>query len=693
MAGANSNIQMTDLDFNNIKNSLKTYLQSQDTLKDYNYEGSALSTLLDILAYNTQYNSFYLNQVANEMFLDTAIQRGSVVSQAKVLGYVPKSAIAPSAEVNLTFTGVTDSSLTLPKFTTFMSEAIDGVNYNFVSTDSQTVNVSGGTADFQNVTLKQGIPSTVSYTVNSITNPSYTFEIPETNVDTTTISVVVQQSSTNAASQVYNLASNYLSLNANDTVYFLQEGITGNYEIYFGDGVLGKLLTDGNVVYISYIVTQGSTAAGANNFVLMDSVSGYSTYTLTPIVEASQGGEKESINSIKFQAPKAYAAQGRAVSKNDFITAIQQNTLGYSFDAVNVWGGEENNPPVYGQIFVSLKPSNSYSLTTTQKQKIINEIIKPISVLTVNSTIVDPDYTYIKLNINVVYDTNKTTQTSAQIEAGIKAAIQNFGKTTLNTFNSTFNSYDLLNTIQNYSNSIITSEYKLQLQKKFLPNLINSATYNLNFNTSLEANKYNSGTSSLPSMQFKDPANLANIIDGVIIEEVPSTTNSIETISVINPGFGYTSIPTITINGDGTGATAYAVLSGSGTISKIIVDNGGNGYTAASVTITPATGDSTGQFAAAVANLSGRYGTLRTYYNNANQVKTILNSNIGSIDYQEGSIILKDFNPYNVNSDLGILSLTVTPTSSIISSSFNKIITIDSYDPDSIVVNVIAKNS
>ena len=693
MAGANSTIQMTDLDFNNIKNSLKTYLQSQDTLKDYNYEGSALSTLLDVLAYNTQYNSFYLNQVANEMFLDTAIQRGSVVSQAKVLGYIPKSAIAPSAEVNVTFTGVNDSSLTLPKFTTFMSEAIDGVNYNFVSTNSQTVNVSGGTAAFENVTLKQGIPASVSYTVNSITNPSYTFEIPETNVDTTTISVIVQQSSTNAASQVYNLASNYLTLNETDSVYFLQESITGTYEIYFGDGLLGKLLTDGNIVNISYVVTQGSTAAGANNFVLMDSVSGYSTYTLTPVVEASQGGAKESISSIKFQAPKSYAAQGRAVSKNDYITAIQQNSLGYSFDAVNVWGGEENDPPVYGQVFISLKPSGSYNLTSTQKQRIITEVIKPISVLTVTPTIVDPDYTYIKLAVNVVYDPTKTTQTSAQIESGVKSAIQNFGTTTLNTFNSTFNSYDLLNTIQNYSNSIITSEFKFQLQKKFLPSLTNTTTYNLNFNTTLEANKYNSGTSSSPSMQFRDPENLDTIVDGILIEEVPTSTNSVESISIINPGFGYTSTPTVTILGDGTGATAHAVLSGSGAITKIIVDNGGNGYTAALATITPAAGDSTGQLAAAVPNLSGRYGTLRSYYNNYNQVKTIFDSDVGSIDYQNGSIILKAFNPYDVNDELGVLSLTVTPTSSIISSSYNKIITIDPYDTNAIVVNVYSKNS
>ena len=690
---ANSNIQLTSLDFDNLKSNFLTYLQGQVVFQDYNFQGSALNTLVDLLTYNTQYNAYYLNMIANEMFLDSAVQRSSVVSQAKLLNYTPQSAIAPSAFVDVVVTGVTDGSLTLPAYSTFSSLAIDGINYTFINPDSYTKNTVGGVVTFNNVEIKQGIQSSYSYTVNSVTNPTYTFEIPDTAIDTSTIKVIVQQSSSNTAYTIYNLAQNYMYLNSTDEVFFLQESLNGNYQIYFGDGVLGKKLEDNNIVIVNYISTEGTAAAGANSFVLMQTIGGYAPSAVNSITAATQGGEKESISSIKFQAPKSYAAQGRAVSKNDYITAIQQNSLGYSFDAVNVWGGEENNPPVYGQVFISLKPAGTYSLTTTQKQRIINEVIKPISVLTVTPTIVDPDYTYIKLTINVVYDPTKTTQTAAQIEAGVKSAIQTFGTSTLNTFNSTFNSYDLLTTIQNYSNSIVTSEYKLQLQKKFLPNLINSTTYNLNFNTSLEANKYNSGTSSTPSMQFRDTTNLANIIDGVFIEEVPTTTNSIETISVINPGFGYTSTPTVTINGDGTGATAHAVMTGSGAISKIIVDNGGNGYTAAIVTITAADGDSTGQLGAAVPNLSGRYGTLRSYYNNYSQVKTIFDADIGSIDYQEGSIILKAFNPYNVNSDLGILSLTVTPTSSIISSSYNNIITIDPYDPDSIIVNVIAKNS
>jgi len=692
MAGANSNVQLTELDFNTIKTNLKTFLQSQDTLKDYNYDGSALSTLLDILAYNTQYNAFYLNMVGNEMFLDTAIQRSSVVSQAKTLGYVPKSAIAPSATINLKVNQVNDASLTLPKFTSFMSEAIDGINYNFVVSDSKTVNTTNKTAYFNGVTLKQGIPTTISFTVDLTANPTCTFEIPEINIDTTSLDVTVQVSSTNGSKQLFTPATSFLTLTGSDTVYFLQESVNGLYQVTFGDGILGQQLVDGNIVTLKYIVTQGLSAAGANNFVLMDTVSGYSNNTIFPITSASQGGDKESIASIKFQAPKSFAAQGRAVSKNDYITAIQQNTLGISFDAVNVWGGEQNDPPVYGQVFVSLKPTGSYNLTSTQKQRIISEVIKPISVLTVTPTIVDPDYTYLKLTLNVYYDPSKTSLTASQIETGIQASVRSFAATSLNTFNSTFNAYELLNTIQSYDSSIITSEYDIQVQKKFFPNLTVPTTYNLYYNTPLEKGVFLSGVSSSPATQFRDPTNLANVIDGIFIEELPSTTVGVDTISVINPGFGYQSSPTVTILGDGTGATAHAVMSG-GSIKNIVVDTAGVNYTSAIAIITPADGDTTGQLGAAVVNLQGRYGSLRSYYNNTSQVKTVFISNIGTIDYTAGVITLNAFSPIDVDSPLGQLTVTAKPTTSIISSTYNRIITIDPYDPTAVIVNVIAKTS
>jgi len=689
---ANSSVQFTELDFDNIKTNLKTFLQSQDTLKDYNYEGSALSVLLDILSYNTQYQAFYLNQVGNEMFLDSALQRSSVVSHAKLLNYTPKSAIAPAATVNVTVNQVTDSSLTLPAYTNFLSESVDGTNYNFLTTTDHTVNISANTATFNNVTIKEGTYATSTFTVNSSTNPTYTFQIPNANVDTTTIQVKVQQSLSNTSYVVYNAASNYLTLSRTDTVYFLQEGLNGYYEIYFGDGILGNKLIDGNVVKVSYLVTNGSMAAGANSFILMDSVSGYSNTVTNSITSASHGGDKESIESIKYQAPKSFSAQNRAVTKNDYITLINQNSLGIQFDAVNVWGGEQNNPPVYGQVYVCLKPSHSYTLTQTQKQRIIDEVIKPVSVLTVTPTIVDPDYTYIQLSINVYYDPAKTTQTSTQIQSGISQSISKFATSSLNTFNSTFNAYDLLSSIQTYDKSIITSEYSMQLQKKFYPSLKISETYNLYYNTPLERGILLSGVNSSPTMQFRNPSNLANIIDEVSIQEVPTTTNSIDSISVINSGNSYQVAPIVTILGDGTGATAHAVIV-NGKITKIVVDTPGSGYTQAIVNITNASNDTTGSLGAASATLSGQFGTLETYYYSTAGVKTVLNANAGTIDYTNGIITLNSFNPYNVNNPLGQLTVSVKPTTSIISSTYNGIITVDPFDPNAIIVNVIAKTS
>ena len=424
----------------------------------------------------------------------------------------------------------------------------------------------------------------------------------------------------------------------------------------------------------------------------MDSIPGYTTLQIFPVVAASDGGEKESIDSIKFQAPKAFSSQGRAVSKNDYITAIQQNTLGYSFDAVNVWGGEENNPVVYGQVFVCLKPSGSYSLTQTQKQRLIAEVIKPISVLTVTPNIVDPDYTYIQVNASVYYTAENTNLTAAQLTSGVISAIQTWGNSALNTFNSTFNSYDLLSTIQSYNQSIVSSEFNVKLQKKILPNLGGSTTYKLYYNTPIEIGKFGSGITSYPDLQYRDPTNLSTIIDGIYIEEVPSSTYGVDMIDVINPGYGYQSAPTVTILGDGSGATATASIV-NGSISKITVVNSGNNYTQAIATITPASGDTTGQLGAVVVNLQGRYGTLRTYYNNANQVKTIFDSNIGTIDYLNGVITLESFNPYGVNDPLGQLTISVTPTTNIISSSYNRIITIDPFDSNAIKVKVTVKTT
>ena len=690
MSSSNTNIKVTDLDFSSIKSNFITYLQSQDTFKDYNFNGSSLSVLLDVLAYNTQYNAYYLNMVANEMFLDSALQRSSVVSQAKVLDYTPKSAIAPTSYIKLVISGATTTTFTLPKFTSFQSGAINGVNYNFVTTDSTTVAVVSGVATFDNIELKQGIPTTQSFTVNSTTNPTYTFELPDPNIDTTTLRIIVQQSSSNTSYDTYFPASDYLALDGNSLVYFLQESLNGNYQVYFGDGILGKQLSDNNIVIASYISTKGSAGAGANTYVLMSNLGGFSTSTITPLLAATQGGSKESIASIKYQAPKSYAAQNRAVSKEDYISILQANQLGISFDAVNVWGGESNNPPVYGQVFIALKPTGGYTLTDSQKQRLIKDVIQPVSVLTVEPTIVNPDYTYVKITTNVLYDPKKTSLTSGGISAVIKTAINNFVSSTLNTFNSTFSVSDLIRAIQIADPSIITNEVSIQLQKKFYPTLQTPTTYNFYFNVPIQKGSFLSGITSSPAIQY--PSSTA-IIDGIFLEEFAQVTEGVDSLSILNPGYGYQYPPTVTIIGDGTGATAEAVINGAGALTAINVTNSGNNYTTAYATITNNTNDKTGNLGAAVVKLQGRYGTLGLYYIDGTNGKVILNNNIGTVDYTNGVITLSNFNPYQVDNALGQLTLSVNPTTTIVSSTYNRIITVDPYDSNAVTINVTAKTS
>ena len=686
MATANSGLQITNLDFGDIKASLKAFLSQQDTLKDYNFDGSALSVLVDLLAYNTQYNAYYLNMVANEMFLDSAIQRGSVVSHAKLLNYVPQSAVAPKASVHITVNGVTSSTLTLPKFAPFISEAINDVNYTFLTTDSTTVNVTANTATFTDIIISQGIASSYSFAYNSTTNPKQLFEIPDSAIDTSTLIVSVQESSSNTASVTYNLSTNYINLTPSSTVYFLEEGMNGKYNLYFGDGLLGKSLVNGNIVNLTYITTSGTSAFGANSFTSMSSIGGFSNTVVTSITSATQGSDKETIDSIKYTAPKAYAAQGRAVTKDDYIYLIQNNSTNLPIDSVSVWGGEENDPPVYGQIFCAVKPSGGYTLTPTQKERLISEVIRPISVLTVTPTIVDPDYTYLKINTNVLYDPKKTTLTGGQIRGQVLSKINQFSSDTLNTFNSVFKLPELISYIQSADTSIITNECSIRLQKKFYPKLNSRATYIFDFGIPLKRNYYNAGLNSSPDFSESDPTAISSVRNGIYFEEVPTTTGGIASINITNQGFSYTKTPIVTITGDGEGATAYAVLA-SGRVNSIVVTNPGFNYTEAFVSITPQDGDTSGALAYASPILEGVEGTLRTYYY-LNNVKTILDVNAGTINYSTGKVTLTDFSPLSVNNDLGRFTISVVPDSTIVSSTYNKIIATDSFDPEAITVNV-----
>jgi hypothetical protein len=688
MAAANSNVQLSNLDFDGIKENLKTYLKSQSTFQDYNFEGSALSTLLNVLAYNTHYNAFYLNMIANEMFMDTSVLRSSVVSHAKLLNYTPKSASAPKATVNVITYDVPTASLTIPKFTKFASEAVEGINYPFVTTDTITVNTTANTATFLNLEIAQGEPIGLTFTYSSATNPKSLFVLPDANIDTSTLLVQVQDSTSNSNIQTFTLANDISRIKQDSRIYFLQEGLTGNYELYFGDNILGKKLIDGNIVRVSYIVTSGRLSEGANTFVLLDTI-GSGNNSVIPVVSASAGKEKESIESIKYQAPKAYSSQGRAVSFEDYITAIQQNNLGYSIGSVSVWGGEDNTPPAYGQVFISIKPTSGLFLSDSQKKRLVDDVIKPISVVTVKPTVIDPDYVFIKVTADVVYDQNRTTLTSNQIQQQVRESIEEFATNTLGTFNSTFSYSDLVNAVQTANPSIIANNCKINLVKKFFPIFDVPKRYILNYGVPLLRSVFESGITSSPTLQYYSTGADIRLLTDVYIEEVPFATSGIDSISILNPGFNYTSTPRVVITGDGSGAEARAIVK-NGYVSQVNVTNSGNNYTQAIVSFVNEETDRSGTNASAYANIQGRFGSIRSYYFE-NNVKTILNNNLGTIDYVEGTITLPNFSPYDVNDPLGQFSIIANPKSNIVSSSRNRIIAIDTFDPNSIIVNVLAK--
>jgi hypothetical protein len=689
MPGVNNNIQLTGLDFDEIKSNFKTFLREQNVLKDANYEGSALSILLDILAYNTHYNAHYLNMVANEMFLDTAVKRSSVISHAKVLGYLPGSITAPTATVNVYFEGVTSSQIVLPRHTKFITETIDNTNYPYVTLEEIVITRDqyNNTANAINLQIKQGEPLTYSFLYNVKQNPKAIFRIPESNIDLSTLRVIIQKSTIDINNTIYNYPDDILALDGDSEVYFIQETFDGYYELYFGDGVIGKKLQDGNIVIINYLAVSETIIQNVSEFTLVsDSIGNYGDVIVTTTIPGNGGKGKETLETIKYMAPKAYAAQERAVTVNDYITLIQKNSGQFPIDSVNVWAGDKNDPPIYGKVFVAVKPRGGYSLTLAQKNKLRNNIIKPISVLTADPVIVDADYIYVKINADVLYNPAKAMISYEELRSYIKYVISQQSKITLNTFNSTLVLPDIINVVRNANPSIITNECKITLQKRILPDLNRSENYYVKFGTKIKRDILRKSVSISPSIKSIDNSIGALILRSeVFFEEVPSSASSIQSIKIIGAGLNYTSTPTIIISGDGSGAKAHAIVK-SGKISDIVVDNPGSGYTQATVEIS----GGGGILASAQPILDSQFGYLRTYYFN-NGLKIILNSSAGTVDYENGIVTLTNFKPQAINNELQQLSINVVPDNTILSSNMDRILTLDDTDPDAITVNLTAK--
>ena len=685
-------LNVTELDFDSIKTSLRTFLRQQTEFQDYDFEGAGLSVLLDILAYNTHYNAYYLNMIANEAFLDSASLRNSVVSHAKRVGYTPRSVRAPKAivTVNVATSSANAGSLTIPSGYAFSSSQLDGVSYNFVTIESNTTTTKvANNFIFTNVPIYQGQLVSYAYTNSFSSNPKQTFTIPDANIDTSTLKVSVTQSSSNTETAVYDLSTNALTVDSNSEVYYLQEGKGGEYEIYFGDDVLGKKIPDGGIISVEYLITDSAASNKANSFVSTVSIGGFSTIYVNSIIAASGGTQRESVDSIKFAAPLSLLSQNRAVTKNDYIKLILQNYP--SFEAVNVWGGEENDPPVYGKVFISAKPKLGFEVSDTEKDFVKNTILKPISVLTITPEIVDIDYNYLKIEANVFYNKSKMSLNDSELKAALKTVIQNYTDTNLNQFNSYFKFSGLETTIDDFNRAIISNEVTLFVAKKFRPDLINSDNYILDYGFELNRGTTNDNFYSSPDFTMRDEDAISR---QCFFEEIPSSFTGLESVTVNNPGFGYTSTPTVTIVGDGTGAVATATIVNS-KLSKITVTNPGVGYTTAAVQITGGSGTS----GSGLAVLEGRYGKLRISYFKADEIssqstKVVLNANknsgiIGEIDYSLGKITINSFNPIAVNNDFGDISVHIKPKVSIIQSKLNKMLVLDSDDPTSVIVKTV----
>jgi hypothetical protein len=483
-------LQITDLEFDSIKANLKTYLQAQSKFQDYDFEGSGMAVLIDLLAYNTHYMGYYANMLGNEMFLDSSSLRESVVSHSKHLNVHPTSRKAPKAKLNFTFTpGGTPTSLTIAKDTKF-STSVNGVSYIFTTNEATSVPRSAsGTYTAQNVEIIEGSILNKSYTVNGA-NKTQRFVIPNANVDISTVTVKVQKSVNDSEVYTYKDGNSLdvTTIKGTDKVFFLQEVENQKYEITFGDGTVGQALTDGNIVFVEYIVTNGTVGNFASTFSAVATVANQSTgsYVLTTADAATGGADIQDITSLQFQAPKLYQAQNRATTTADYKAIILEQRS--DIESITVYGGEDADPVQYGKVFIALKPAGSASTySATAKEAIKSSILKKVNVVTVTPELIDPIFYYLLIDTTVNYDpvTNLTDETT--LKTNIKTSIETYLQENLEKFDQKFRYSKLVQEIDNTNDSIRNNKTLIKYQQKITPTTLNFASdYTLNFNNKLE---------------------------------------------------------------------------------------------------------------------------------------------------------------------------------------------------------------
>jgi len=471
---------VSDFDFDDIKSNLKLFLQNQSEFQDYDFEGSGFAILLDLLAYNSHYLGFNANMLANEMYLDSADIRKNIVSLAKMLGYTPSSPKSPVANIDILINNGSGASVTMPKGTVFTT-TVENVSYQFVTNAATSITPSEGVYRFSNVDIYEGTLNTFRYTVDS-SDVDQKFLIPTPNADTSTLKVTIQNSATDTTTSTYVLSTGLREITSTSKVYFLQETDDNKFEVYFGDGVLGNKLSDGNIVILEYVVTNKVEANGASSFALSGSIGGFTDVSITVNSNAQGGSEAETKESIRFNAPLSYEAQDRVVTTSDYETRVK--SIYPNAQSVSAWGGEDEETPVYGVVKIAIKAKSGSTLTTATKNSIVTQLQK-YNVASVRPEIVDPETTNILLTSTVKYDEAATSKTATTLKSDVISTLNTYNANTLQQFDSVFRYSKVTGLIDDTDNSIVSNITTLKIRKTFTPTLSSSTKYDVYFRNAL----------------------------------------------------------------------------------------------------------------------------------------------------------------------------------------------------------------
>ena len=482
----NRRLDISEFDFDEVKSNLKLFLKGQNEFKDYNFEGSGMSALLDVLAYNTHYLGFNMNMLANEMFMDTASLRSSIVSHAKTLGYEVSSCRAPYADVNVVLNDTSKASATMSAGTVFTT-TLNNIDYQFVTVEDLQQQSSGVEIPFNNIKIYEGSYITTRYTVDS-TDIDQRFILPEKNSDSSTLTVSVQNSSSDTTTTTYTKATDISQLSSSSEVYYLQEVEAQKFEVYFGDGVVSKAVSDGNIVLLKYVVTNKTDANGASAFSSSGAIDTVTDITVTTVNKAIGGGEPESLSSIKKNSTLDYASQGRCVTTDDYI--LYTKKFFPQTQAVMVFGGDVGSfdsslgvtsTASYGRVYISVKSTTGNNLTEAQKSLLVSDF-KKYNVASITPVIIDPEIVYLILNVNFKFDSSRTTKEKDTLISDVTTTLTNHNNSELKTFNNVFRHSAIQALIDNTDDSILSNITNVTMATFVTPTINTSTGYNVYFN-------------------------------------------------------------------------------------------------------------------------------------------------------------------------------------------------------------------